>query len=79
MREILVFAVGMLLATVLTVMGTFYFLKNYVLLHDSRDPRRPQAVARDQAVIARRLPILEQRVSYFDQTARRDVARFGAR
>jgi hypothetical protein len=38
MREILVFAVGMVLATVLTVLGTFYFLKNYVLLHDSRDP-----------------------------------------
>jgi hypothetical protein len=38
---ILVFVVGMVgmvLATVLTVMGTFYFLKNYVLLHDSRDP-----------------------------------------
>jgi hypothetical protein len=38
MREILVFAVGMVLATVLTVMGTFYFLKNYILLHDSHDP-----------------------------------------
>ena len=30
--------VGMVLATVLTVLGTFYFLKNYILLHDSRDP-----------------------------------------
>jgi hypothetical protein len=38
MKEILVFTVGMVLATVLTLMGTFYFLKNYVLLHDSRDP-----------------------------------------
>jgi hypothetical protein len=38
MREILVFVVGMVLATVLTVLGTFYFLKNYILLHDSRDP-----------------------------------------
>jgi hypothetical protein len=37
-REILVFVLGMVLATLLTVMGTFYFLKNYVLLHDSRDP-----------------------------------------
>jgi uncharacterized protein YxeA len=36
MREILVFVVGMVLATVLTVLGTFYFLKNY--MHDSRDP-----------------------------------------
>ena len=32
------FVVGMVLATVLTVLGTFYFLKNYILLHDSRDP-----------------------------------------
>jgi hypothetical protein len=38
MREIMVFLVGMMLATVLTVLGTFYFLKNYILLHDSRDP-----------------------------------------
>jgi hypothetical protein len=38
MREILVFAVGIVLATVLTVLGTFYFLKNCILLHDSRDP-----------------------------------------
>jgi hypothetical protein len=38
MREILVFAVGMVLATVLTAMGTFYFLKNYILLNDSHDP-----------------------------------------
>jgi hypothetical protein len=32
MREILVFAVGMVLATALTV------IRNYILLHDSRDP-----------------------------------------
>ena len=38
MREILVFAVGMLLATVLTVLGTFYFLKNYLVLRDPHDP-----------------------------------------
>jgi hypothetical protein len=38
MREILVFIVDMVLATMLTVLGTFYFLKNYILLHDSRDP-----------------------------------------
>jgi hypothetical protein len=38
MREILVFAVDMVLATLLTMLGTFYFLKNYILLHDSRDP-----------------------------------------
>jgi hypothetical protein len=38
MREILVFAVGMVLATVLTVLGTFYFLKNYLVLHDPSDP-----------------------------------------
>jgi hypothetical protein len=37
-REFLVFIVGMVLATMLTVLGTFYFLKNYILLHDSRDP-----------------------------------------
>ena len=29
---------GIVLATALTVLGTFYFLKNYVLLHESRDP-----------------------------------------
>jgi hypothetical protein len=28
LREILVFVVGIVLATVLTVLGTFYFLKN---------------------------------------------------
>jgi uncharacterized membrane protein len=38
MREIVVFVAGMVLATVLTVLGTFYFLKNYILLHDSHDP-----------------------------------------
>ena len=37
-REFLVFAVGLVLATALTILGTFYFLKNYILLHDSRDP-----------------------------------------
>jgi uncharacterized membrane protein len=36
-EEIPVFVVGMVLATVLTVLGTFFFLKNYILLHDSRD------------------------------------------
>ena len=36
MREFLVFVVGMVLATVLTVLGTFYFLKNYILLHRFR-------------------------------------------
>jgi hypothetical protein len=38
MRDIPVFIVGMVLATVLTVLGTFHFLKNYILLHDSRNP-----------------------------------------
>ena len=37
-REILVFIVGMVLATVVTVSGALYFLKDYILLHDSRDP-----------------------------------------
>jgi hypothetical protein len=72
MREILVFVAGMVLATVLTVLGTFYFLKNYILLHDSRSACQTgwtQAVAGDQAVIAGlsehrhldRLPVREQR------------------
>jgi hypothetical protein len=37
-REILVFAVGVVLATVLTVLGTFYAFKYYFVLRDSRDP-----------------------------------------
>jgi hypothetical protein len=56
-KEILVFVAGTLLATVLTVLGTFYVFKYYLLLHDPNDKTgRPQAVARDQAIVARRAP-----------------------
>jgi hypothetical protein len=37
-KEILVFVAGTLLATVLTVLGTFYVFKYYLLLHDPNDP-----------------------------------------
>jgi hypothetical protein len=41
-REIVVFVVGMALATMLTILATFYFLKNYILLRDPRDPLMKQ-------------------------------------
>ena len=53
MREILVFVAGMVLATVLTVLGTFYFLRNYILLHDSRDPLVKQGGLRPSQEIKR--------------------------
>jgi len=37
-REILVFVVGMVLATVVTVLETFYALKHYLVLHNPADP-----------------------------------------
>ena len=37
-REILMFSAGLLLATSLTLWGTFYALNNYVMLHDPSDP-----------------------------------------
>jgi hypothetical protein len=53
-REILVFVVGMVLATVVTVLETFYALKHYLVLHNPADPLVKQGVAftRDQSVIA---------------------------
>jgi hypothetical protein len=37
-REVLIFLAGLLLTIVLTVFGTFYVIKHYVLLHDPTDP-----------------------------------------
>ena len=44
-KEILVFVAGTLLATVLTVLGTFYVFKYYLLLHDPNDPLVKQAAS----------------------------------
>jgi hypothetical protein len=52
-REFLVFAVGTVLATVLTVFGTFYFLKNYLVLRDPRDPLVKQGGLRPSQEIKR--------------------------
>ena len=52
-REILVFVVGMVLATVLTMFGTFYFLKNYLVLRDPRDPLVKQGGLRPSQQIKR--------------------------
>jgi hypothetical protein len=48
--EIVVFVAGMALATMLTILGTFYFLKNYVLLHESRDPLVKQGGSPSQEI-----------------------------
>jgi hypothetical protein len=53
MRAILVFVAGMVPATVLTVLGTFHFLRNYILLHDSRDPLVKQGGLRPSQEIKR--------------------------
>jgi hypothetical protein len=37
-REILVFVAGSFLAIVLTVLGTLYVFKYYLVLHDPSDP-----------------------------------------
>ena len=57
-REILVFAVGIVLATVLTLLATLYAFKYYFVLRDPRDPLIKQggfAIARsDQNTVSQR-------------------------